>query len=78
MLRGGLQFLPLRSSGPFRAGGWEKPAGHVGAYSALARVSHEFSAAAPDPTARAALRLVGLLDVSVKYASVALPARALP
>ena len=43
-----------------------------------ARISHDFSATAPDPSARAALRLVGLLDVTVKYASVALPARALP
>ena len=29
----------------------------------LARISHELSAAAPDPSARAALRLFGLLDV---------------
>ena len=47
----------------------------------LTRISHEFSAAAPDPSARTALRLFGLLDVSVKVrlrrplgARLALPA----
>ncbi len=29
----------------------------------LTRISHELSAAAPDPSASAAFRLVGLLDV---------------
>ena len=49
----------------------------------LTRISHELSAAAPDPSASAAFRFVGLLDdrpkrtsVSKKYASGALPARA--
>ena len=43
----------------------------------LARISHELSATAPDPSASAAFRFVGLLDVQFKYASVALRARAL-
>jgi len=43
----------------------------------LARISRRSSTAAPDSSAITALRLVGLLDVLSKYASVALPARAL-
>ncbi len=42
----------------------------------LARISHQWFAAAPDTSASTVLRSVGLLDVLLKYASVALPSRA--
>ncbi len=42
----------------------------------LTRISHQWSAAAPDTSATTALRLVGHLDVLIKYACGTLSARA--